>query len=228
MTPQNWFNQYQGTAISVDGIKDNFGQCVQAVDSYLIQVFSLPEHYGNAIDWWSNPGDLLHNFDKITDGSIKAGDFIVYDARVGSVFGHIDVAAQDGTIPDFVTYDSNWDAKHFHDSNGYPTLHEVHHNDIYNTYILGSLRRKGSNMDTPPVNSGDVDNFWPAMTGHAPTDADHAVWDNGKDWKTFGYDKVWPEMQSMRDQINNLTAQLQNVQQVNKQTVTDYINKNLS
>lgn len=149
MTLDQCFQANQGTAILVPGGgAGNNGQCAQWADLVLHDVYGLPYIYTpGAIDWWQKADalGLTQYFDKIPAGEpIKKGDFLIYDARVGSAFCHIDVASADGTIDNFSAYDSNWNAKVFHDANGYPTLHELQHTGVYNTYILGYLRLKGA------------------------------------------------------------------------------------
>lgn len=148
MSLDQCYATYKGSVVLVDGNPADAGQCVQWADTVLAHVYGFVTHYGNAIDWWNNPGDLIPDgFVKITDGSIKKGDFVIYDQRVGSPFGHIDVAMADGTRSNYLGADSNWGHN--------LTVHEVQHNDVYNNYILGSLRLKGGIM--PQLSSGDID-----------------------------------------------------------------------
>lgn len=137
MTLDDCYQQNQGKALLIPGGgAGNEGQCVQWADTVLHDVYGFPYHWGNAIDWWRNPSELLDHFDQITDGSIKKGDIVIFNEKTGSVYGHIDVAAQDGTTQDFQGYDSNW--------GGNKTVHTVHH--IGSQYVVGSLRLKGEDM----------------------------------------------------------------------------------
>jgi hypothetical protein len=154
MTLQEAFGANQGTAILVPGGgAGNNGQCAQWADYALNNVYGFPYLYTPAAkDWWYNFDSfpqLANNFVKITDGSIKAGDFVIFDPLSGQdPQGHIDVASHDGSATDFWAYDSNWNAGAFHDSQGFPSLHEVHHTGVLNTKVLGSLRLKGNTMPT--------------------------------------------------------------------------------
>ena len=134
-----------GRILDVDGIPADAGQCVQWADVALNQVYGLPYHIGNAIDWWNNPGELLDNFDKISNGTVLKGDFVVFNEQVGSIFGHIDIAMQNGTFNNFLGADSNW--------GGNLTVHTVTHTNP--NYILGCLRYKGGNM-TPILSNDDA------------------------------------------------------------------------
>lgn len=140
MTLDQEYQEYQGQSVLVPGQPEsNRGQCAQWSNYVLHDVYGQPYHYGNAIDWWNNPGDLENNFFKVaTSNPVIKGDFVIYGAGVGSEFGHIDVAMENGTSADYLGADSNWG----HDL----TVHQVRHNDKYNQYILGYLRSKGDNM----------------------------------------------------------------------------------
>lgn len=151
MTLDDSYQQHQGTAILVPGGgARNNGQCAQWADTVYHDVYGLPYIYTPAAkDWWYNADALgiTQHFDKITDGSIKKGDFVVWNPlSLTDPEGHIDVASRDGNSSDFYAYDSNWDATHFHDTEGYPILHEVHHADNFNKFIIGVLRPKGATM----------------------------------------------------------------------------------
>lgn len=136
------FVSYQGKSVLVPGEPESErGQCVQWADYVLKDVYGLPYHYGNAIDWWLSPGELLNSFDKITDGSVKKGDFVVFNQTVGSVYGHIDAAMNDGTINGFQGADSNW--------GGNLTVHLVQHNNA--SQVLGSLRLKGGDVSAATI-----------------------------------------------------------------------------
>lgn len=146
MTGKEWYQKHKGESILIPaGGKGNNGQCAQAADSYMKEVFGLPYIYTPAaLDWWTKAPalGLTENFNKIPAGQpVLAGDYVIYDQRVGAREGHIDMASRDGTVKDFWAYDSNWGGDAFK-KNGYPVLHEVHHNDAYNNYIVGYLRRK--------------------------------------------------------------------------------------
>lgn len=136
MTLDDWFNQVKGTIIDIDGHPADAGQCVQTADDCLHKVYGLPYHYGNAIDWWNNPQELLNNFTQVADSSVHKGDFVVFNQTVGSVYGHIDIAMNNGTYSNFTGADSNWQ--------GDLTVHLVQHTTA--SQVLGTLRYKGGTM----------------------------------------------------------------------------------
>lgn len=176
------YNAYKGSSLDVDGVPADAGQCVQWADTVLNRVYELPYFFApGAIDWWNSPSGSLDAFEEITDGSIKVGDFVIYDQRVGSSFGHIDVAASDGSTKSYVGYDSNWGNVN-DPSTGLPILHTVTHNDQFNNYILGSLRLKGADM--PPFNDGDRENINKYFYG---ADLGHFAGGVGQDWKDAMY-----------------------------------------
>lgn len=137
MTLDAEFAQYQGQSVLVPGAAEaERGQCVQWADYVLYDVYGLPYVWANAIDFWQKFGSISQlntHFDQITDGSIKKGDFVIFNEKVGSIYGHIDVAMQDGTTDNFTGADSNW--------TGNKTVHLVNH--VGRQYVLGSLRLKG-------------------------------------------------------------------------------------
>jgi hypothetical protein len=146
------FQAHENTALLVPGGgAGNNGQCAQWADTVMHDVYGLPCVYTPAALDWFNKFDELGldaNFEIITDGSIRKGDFVVWNPlSAKDPEGHIDVVSRDGgTIQDFYAYDSNWNATLFHDSLGYPTLHEVHHADLFNDLVVAIIRRKEDNM----------------------------------------------------------------------------------
>lgn len=144
MTLDEEYAKYQGQSLLVPGQDESLrGQCAQWSNYVLHDVYGLPYHAGNAIDWFNDPQELLDSFDKVTDGSVKKGDFVVFNQNVGSEFGHIDVAMQDGTSSIFQGSDSNW--------GGNLTVHLVQHSN--RAWVLGALRLKEEEMST----IGDVE-----------------------------------------------------------------------
>lgn len=142
MTIDEVFNKYKGQSLLVPGADpSDAGQCVQAADYFIHESYGLPYVWLNAIDWWRSPdANLKANFDFITytpSMPIKQGDFVIYGTGVGSPYGHISTAGQNGVGNNYLGYDSNW----AHNL----TLHAQPHNDSYNQYILGVLRKKGNN-----------------------------------------------------------------------------------
>lgn len=137
MSVDDWFQSRKGQSLLVPGAAEaDRGQCVQAADYALNEVYGLPYVWANAVDWWGLPGSLAGNFDKITDGSVKKGDFVIFNSKVGSVYGHIDIAMQDGSTANFQGADSNW--------GGDKTLHLVQHTN--QSFVIGALRPKGTDM----------------------------------------------------------------------------------
>lgn len=133
------YQKYAGQSLSYDGIPANRGECVQWVEYVLTDSqygYGLAPFWGNAVDWWYNYGGSLLAFDKITDGSIKKGDIVVFNQNVGSIYGHIDMAMGDGSVDQFTGSDQNW--------SGNKTVHLVNH--VGSQYVLGVLRLKGSDM----------------------------------------------------------------------------------
>lgn len=163
MTLDECYAKYQGQTLSFDGVPANAGQCVQWVEYPLTEVYNQSAHWANAIDWWKNPGELLNFFDKITDGSIKKGDIVIFNEKVGSVYGHIDVAMQDGTTDSFQGADSNW--------GGNKTVHLVQHSG--SQYVLGALRPKGESMAST-VGKDEVNDLSQMAFGYPASDADYA------------------------------------------------------
>lgn len=150
MTLDDEFNKYQGQSVLVPGAAEaDRGQCVQWADYVLFDVYGLPYVWANAIDFWnkfSSFDQLRENFNQITDGSIKKGDFVIFNQNVGSIYGHIDVAMADGTIDNFTGSDSNW--------GGNKTVHLVNH--VGRQYVIGSLRLKGGNMATDKLTADEI------------------------------------------------------------------------
>lgn len=143
MTLDQEYAKYAGQSVLVPGAAaDDRGQCVQWADYVLHDVYGQPYVWADAINWWNqfdSIPQLKNNFVKVADGTIKKGDFVLWNQKVGSVYGHIDVAMTDGNINNFVAADTNWA--------GNLTVHEVSHIGQAG-YIIGVLRHKG-NQETP-------------------------------------------------------------------------------
>jgi hypothetical protein len=175
MTLDAEFAQYQGQPVLVPGADpSDRGQCAQWADYVLHDVYTQPYVWLNAIDWWRQFGStpqLVNNFVQLTDGTIKKGDFVIFNSLVGSVYGHIDVAMQDGSYNQFLGSDTNWA--------GNLTVHQVNH--VGSQYIQGVLRLKGG---TQMFNDGDAGNFNTYFFGK-----DQGLFRDqvGKDWKTAAY-----------------------------------------
>lgn len=160
MTLLECYKRNEGQAILIPGGgAGNNGQCAQWADTVLHDVYGYAYVYTpGAIDWYIDAEalGLTRYFDRVSDGTIKTGDFVIFGSGVGSIYGHIDVAAQDGSFSSYVGYDSNWGGKAFYNAQGYPVLHTVNHNDSYNQYILGVLRLKGGNNTVSAANINDL------------------------------------------------------------------------
>lgn len=162
MTVSGWYNSRKGQTLLVPGADpDEAGQCVQAADYALNEIYGAEYVWANAIDWWNyfESFPQLAGFERSVDGSVKTGDFVIFNEQVGSVYGHIDIAMQDGNYSNFQGADSNW--------GGNKTLHLVQHSTP--SYIIGTLRPKEQDMHP---NAGDVINAYQQANGRAPTQAE--------------------------------------------------------
>lgn len=165
------YNKYAGQSLSYDNVVKNRGQCVQWAEYVLTDSqygYGLSPFWGNAIDWWNNYGGSLEAFDKITDGSIKAGDIVIFNSLVGSVYGHIDMALQDGTIDSFLGADSNWA--------GNLTVHQVQH--VGRQYVVGSLRLKSNQGITEMIDQNHLNALTMAYFKRGPNAQEEAQWLN--------------------------------------------------
>lgn len=135
MSPNAFFTTLEGQSLLIPGQAERFrGQCVQSVGLYVQSLgISFPA-YQFAYLYYDNG---IPGYKKVGAGNpIKEGDIIVwgknFPASPGA--GHIDVAAQDGTLANFVAWDSNW----------YPPLKlaKLTHIGNNNNYIAGYLRRE--------------------------------------------------------------------------------------
>jgi hypothetical protein len=142
MTLDQLYNQYKGETIPASLVGDSNasddGQCFIWFDLVLNRVYGQPYfHATGAIDIWETPGVLLNTFKAIPYSpamQIVVGDIVVYGTGVGSKFGHVSIAAQNGVGSSYVGYDSNWgDSK---------ILQQIIHNDRFNATILGVLREE--------------------------------------------------------------------------------------
>lgn len=159
MTIDQWYAQKKGTSILVPGGgKGNNGQCIQAVDDFRHEVQGLPYVYTpNAKDWWENFEGLglSKDYVKVTSGNLQPGDIIIWGPLSATdPQGHGDVVSRGGSFSDFWAYDSNW-GRVYDPKTGYPILHEVHHNDTFNSKILGALRLKGKGTTSMPYTPED-------------------------------------------------------------------------
>lgn len=256
MTLDTWIPTVEGKTLDFDGLAQDAGQCVQLVSFYLKDVLGAPVFYTNAIDWWLkfDGSPLVPNFDK-ANGPPKKGDLVIFGAGVGSVFGHIDICIQDGNPGGFLGFDSNWGGnktahKVQHNlqyilgnlrpkGGDMPTEAEVR--SVFKAYNAVGLSPDGGpgvpsskqvqdytsspwirlvqdmlnyveGRDT--VNAGDMHNIYLPAIGREPNDNDKAKW-IGQPWKNFTEDLV--QRPDFAQQYKTL----------NKQSVEDYIGKNL-
>lgn len=176
MTIDQWYQSRKGQSLLVPGANEaDRGQCVQAADYALYEVYGFDYVWADAIDWWNKfeqIPQLKTNFIKVSDSAIKKGDFVIFNTKVGSQYGHIDIAMADGNYDMFTGADSNW--------GGNKTLHLVDH--VNKSYIIGSLRPKGGQVVM--FNEGDRVNlntyFYGKDIGFFKTLV-------GVDWKTAMY-----------------------------------------
>lgn len=136
MTMDEWVKKYIGKAIDYDGV---YGvQCVDLIKHFVKHVLEIePQSIGNAIDYYNKRKSsdyLTNNFKWISntaDFVPQKGDLCVFTSKSG--LGHISVAAGEGTISYFYSYDEN-----------YPTGNHEPMTKIKHTYksFLGVLRPK--------------------------------------------------------------------------------------
>ena len=205
MTLDEWYAQNQGKSLLVPGQPEALrGQCFMAFDFVLHDVYGLPYFYASgAIDIWETPGSLTNSFDLIPYNpslTIKKGDFVIYGAGVGSPYGHVSVAAQDGVGNNYIGYDSNWGHN--------LTLHLQPHNDQYNQYILGVLRFKGN--EEPMITAADVTFLFRVALGLEATQEDI----------NFGVGKTWPEYMDLIYKRPEATVQEADIRYVFERLIT--------
>lgn len=160
MTVDGWYDARKGQSLLVPGAPaDDKGQCMQAADYALNEVYGLPYIWTEgAIDWWTKFDtfpQLKNNFVQVSDGSVKKGDFVIFNQKVGSIYGHISLAMQDATTTYFESADSNW--------GGNKTVHLVTHSGA--EYVQGTLRPKGVEM----LDASHQATLFVAYLGRLPT-----------------------------------------------------------
>lgn len=191
MTVSDWYNSRKGQTLLVPGADPSeAGQCVQSADYALNEIYGAEYIWANAIDWWNyfNTFPQLAGFEQNVDGTVKTGDFVIFNEQVGSVYGHIDIAMQDGSYDNFQGADSNW--------GGNKTLHLVQHTNP--SYIIGTLRPKEQDMHP---NSGDVINAYQLANGRAPTQEEIDVY-VGKPWNApdgLTYGKLFVDLKNAQN-----------------------------
>lgn len=183
------YNTYKGLTIpSFDGDPKNDGQCEAWALTVRTQRDNIPIRYGDAVDWWNNRGSDVNHYDYIPSALgvyPKAGDYVIWGAKVGNKAGHIDLAAHDGNSSGFLGYDSNWLDT--------PKLATVQHD--YSLGILGYVRLKGQQMDYPT--NGDLQTItnqcgWQKAAENKTSGAAVAMWTSGTNNPSWGdVHKVW-------------------------------------
>lgn len=170
MSPNDFFSPLEGQSLLIPGQDERFrGQCPQPVGLYVQALGLTFPAYIDAYLYWDKG---IPGYTKVQVGNpIKEGDIIVWRAdfppSLGS--GHMDVAAQDGTLANFVAWDSNW----------YPPLKlaKLSHLGNNNNYIAGYLRRQGADMVvSQSVAEKIVTYFYRLGTGNYPTPGQAEYW----------------------------------------------------
>lgn len=160
MSPNAFFGPLDGQSLLIPGQSEIYrGQCVQSVGLYVANLDIAFPAYPQAYMYYQRG---IPGYVQVSAGNpIKQGDIIVWraDFPASPGAGHIDVAAQDGTLANFVAWDSNW----------YPPLKlaKLSHLGNNNNYIAGYLRREEEVMTEDGVRYGYL-----AITRKLTTDKD--------------------------------------------------------
>lgn len=213
------FAKYRGQSLLVPGAAEaDRGQCVQWADYVIKDVYGLDYVWANAIDWWNkfdSIPQLKNNFVKVTDGSIKKGDFVIFNDKVGSEYGHIDVAMADGMTNQFTGADSNW--------GGNKTVHLVYHSG--SEYVIGALRRKGTNMSTDALSKAQIQVMYGWAMDVAPEKTPN-FWTSGFTGKSL--DSFLNQLKNDPTYKKHVQNQGKPVTGYTKQNILDLIDKELS
>lgn len=212
LTLTQWFDTYKNTAILVpSGGAGNDGQCLQAMDSFIHEVYGTPYIYTpGAIDVWYKSLLDAHGFVKVMPGAaVLPGDLLFYDGIApkpgGGFYGHVSIASRGGTYGDFWAYDSNWGGQAFLNSKWQPVLHESRHNDGYNKYITGYYRFAGGGRGSGTLTNGAA---MPTIT-----DAELKDFQSWKEKGMYYENKLVPAMQADKVQwvknFDTVKAELQ-------------------
>lgn len=203
MDLETFIQTYTGYAVSVDGITENYGQCLQLVALFQHKVQQTPVFFTPAAsDYWTKfvGSPLEDHYDRVTDGYPIRGDIVVFSSGIGAPQGHIDVCTVAGTPGGFTGFDSNWGGvKDTHTGTpgyGYPAAHQVAHNS---NFVYGYLRLKGETMDK--VDKGALDLLFKGFRDAAPTQADYDKY-IGSDYPSAIYDIAnSPETKAHQDLV---------------------------
>jgi len=193
ITFSEFYDKYPvGSQVDTDGFPSYQPyQCVDIIKLYLNECFGMPiQPYGDAKEYWNNP-KILTVFDKITDGSRKEGDILVWGNDKGSFTGeagHIAIE-RGGKI-----YNQNYN------NSGRISL-----NNFFDAGYIGALRFKGDNNVTKNEAYKVVKWDYLHGTGLDPTGDQAEYWAN----RIAGANKVPPNPGAidelgkiMNDQVN--------------------------
>lgn len=138
MTLQDFVNTYNGTTVGS-------GQCVPLILKYEQDVLNLtPTPVGDAHEYYDNYYNtpfLYNNFDLFTyngNNMPEAGDIVVWNTNIAPPHGHVDIAYQNITLSNFVSFSQNW---------GTPLTCSLVNHDYSN--VSGWLRKKGVSPVSP-------------------------------------------------------------------------------
>ena len=117
MTPQEFFNKYNGVGLDVDNYAGD--QCVDVFLAYNRDVVGGNWVAGNAIDYWTTyPFDYYKKIANTPDNFPSKGDVIIFGQAVGQ-YGHICIC-NTANADSFNSFDQNWPVGsncHFQDHN---------------------------------------------------------------------------------------------------------------
>jgi len=106
MTIDEFFNKYDDQYIDFDG---QYGsQCVDLIKAYFNEVVGISsDPRGNAINYWDNCPEL-EQIPNTLEGVPQKGDVMVWNAGIGSQYGHIAIAKGVGDTVRFDSFDQNF------------------------------------------------------------------------------------------------------------------------
>lgn len=108
MTPDQFFQKYNGKGIDFDGA---YGfQCMDVYQQYNKEVIGGPHLPANAYQVWNYyPRDLYERIDNNATNFPQKGDVVIWDQNTGGGFGHIAICT-DARPNDFNSFEQNWPA----------------------------------------------------------------------------------------------------------------------
>lgn len=223
----NNHNQFKGECVSLAARWAQEGQNVPNGDQTLYCAYTdgardLYESYGK-------PGMYIQNYyDKVPspiDGDLvvwganmgQYGDVAIYSGA-GQVFGQLGTpvfqpAAARQMTPTPLGYlrrkGTNVEPK-YNDGDAQNLNSWLYHEDKgrFRQYIEQDYKEAIGNVFLSPeynvdafINAGDLENIFPILVGHPPTQADKDAW-IGRTWKQFVYDKILREVAELRKQLD--------------------------